>query len=111
MINKSGLVLESAVVGAPDEITGQALAAFAITGESSSTKEDLLKNINLELRKKVGAFAKVKDLYIVEDVPKTRSGKIMRRILRKIVTGDSNFGDTSTLLNPECLESIKKAVQ
>jgi acetyl-CoA synthetase len=111
VINKSGLVLESAVVGAPDEITGQALAAFAIVGESASKKEDLLKNINLELRKKVGAFAKVKNLYLVSDLPKTRSGKIMRRLLRKIVSGDSNFGDTSTLLNPECLEDIKKAVQ
>jgi len=110
VINKSGLVLESAVVGAPDEITGQALAAFVIKGPESPKKEEQVKNINLELRKKVGAVAKVKDLYLVDDLPKTRSGKIMRRLLRKIVSGDSNFGDTSTLLNPECLEDIKKAV-
>jgi len=110
VINKSGLVMESAVVGAPDEITGQALAAFVITGPDAPGKEELLKSINLEVRKKVGSFAKVRDLVVVSDLPKTRSGKIMRRLLRKIISGDLNFGDTSTLLNPACLEDIQKAV-
>ena len=110
VINKSGIAMESAVIGAPDEITGQALVAYVITNEEDISKEDIKSKVNEAIKIKVGSFAKVRDLYIVEDLPKTRSGKIMRRLLRKIACGEDNFGDVSTLLNPECLKKIQDLV-
>ncbi|MEZ7500044.1 acetate--CoA ligase [Flavobacterium sp. Arc3] len=109
-INEHPAVAESAIVGFPHDIKGNALYGFVIlkeTGESRD-RENLTKEINQQISNQIGPIAKLDKIQFVSGLPKTRSGKIMRRILRKIAEGDySNFGDTSTLLNPEIVEEIK----
>jgi acetyl-CoA synthetase len=107
-INQHPLVVESAVVGYPHDIKGSGIYAYVITEDSSD--EDL-ENIEDEIRqtvtKFIGPIAKPDKIQIVSGLPKTRSGKIMRRILRKIGEGDAtNLGDTSTLLDPGIVEEI-----
>jgi acetyl-CoA synthetase len=96
-------------VGFPHDIKGNALYGFVIlkeTGESRD-RENLSKEINQQVSNQIGPIAKLDKIQFVSGLPKTRSGKIMRRILRKIAEGDySNFGDTSTLLNPEIVGEI-----
>lgn len=110
IINKSGVVVESAVIGVPDQVTGEALLAFGILQGDDANRKNDLEVLNDEIKKKVGSFSKLKAFIPVSDLPKTRSGKIMRRLLRKIATDDSNFGDTSTLLNPGCLDEIRSRI-
>ncbi len=109
-INEHPAVAESAIVGYPHDIKGNALYGFVIlkeTGEGRD-KENLKKEINQLIADQIGPIAKLDKIQFVSGLPKTRSGKIMRRILRKIAEGDfSNFGDISTLLNPEIVEEIK----
>lgn len=108
-INEHPAVAESAVVGFPHEVKGKALYAFVILKESgeSRKRDNLRKEINQQIADKVGPIAKPDKIQFVEGLPKTRSGKIMRRILRKIASNDtSDLGDTSTLLNPEVVEAI-----
>ena len=109
-INLHPAVAESAIVGFPHDIKGNALYGFVIlkeTGESRD-KEHVKKEINMLISDTIGPIAKLDKIQFVTGLPKTRSGKIMRRILRKIAEGDfSNFGDTSTLLNPEIVDEIK----
>ncbi|MGL2994581.1 acetate--CoA ligase [Flavobacterium sp. TSSA_36] len=109
-INEHPAVAESAIVGFPHEIKGNALYGYVIlkeTGESRD-RENLIKEINQIITDHIGPIAKLDKIQFVTGLPKTRSGKIMRRILRKIAEGDfSNFGDTSTLLNPEIVDEIK----
>ncbi len=108
-INEHPNVIESAVVGYPHDIKGQGIFAYVILQEEVESQE-LEKGIKEIVRKIIGPIAKPDKILSVSNLPKTRSGKIMRRILRKIATGDyANLGDTSTLLNPEIVESIKKA--
>ncbi|KAB1157908.1 acetate--CoA ligase [Flavobacterium luteum] len=109
-INEHPAVAESAIVGFPHDIKGNALYGFVILKESGETRdrENLSKEINQQISDHIGPIAKLDKIQFVTGLPKTRSGKIMRRILRKIAEGDySNFGDTSTLLNPEIIEEIK----
>jgi acetyl-CoA synthetase len=107
-INVQDCVIESAVVGFPHEIKGQGLYAFVILDGKISEK-DALKRINDSVNKEIGHFARPDKVQFVKGLPKTRSGKIMRRILRKIAEGElDNLGDTTTLLNPEVVERIKK---
>tara|TARA_B100001029_G_C15060977_1_gene458452 strand:- start:1965 stop:3860 length:1896 start_codon:yes stop_codon:yes gene_type:complete len=102
-------VIESAVVGYPHEIKGQGIYAFAICDSSNKTNEILEEEIKQLVRKIIGPIAKPDHVQIVSGLPKTRSGKIMRRILRKVASKDiSNLGDISTLLNPEVVEEITK---
>lgn len=109
-INLHPAVAESAIVGFPHDIKGNALYGFVIlkeTGENRD-KENLKKEINMLISDTIGPIAKLDKIQFVTGLPKTRSGKIMRRILRKIAEGDfSNFGDTTTLLNPEIVDEIK----
>lgn len=108
-INQHGKVVESAVVGIPHEIKGQGLMAFAIaTGEKITSEKELLKELNEEITQGIGAIAKLEKVIVVSALPKTRSGKIMRRILRKAAAGESreSLGDTTTLLNPEVVDEI-----
>jgi acetyl-CoA synthetase len=109
-INEHPAVAESAIVGFPHDIKGNALYAFIIlkdTGESRDRK-NLSNEINKLISDQIGPIAKLDKIQFVSGLPKTRSGKIMRRILRKIAEGDfSDFGDISTLLNPEIVEEIK----
>lgn len=109
-INEHPAVAESAIVGYPHDIKGNALYGFVILKESgeSRDKENLKKEINQMISDQIGPIAKLDKIQFVSGLPKTRSGKIMRRILRKIAEGDfSNFGDISTLLNPEIVDEIK----
>ena len=110
-INEHPAVAESAIVGFPHDIKGNALYGYVMlkeTGESRD-RENLQKEINQMITEHIGPIAKLDKIQFVAALPKTRSGKIMRRILRKIASKDtSNLGDTSTLLNPEVVEEIIK---
>ena len=106
-INENPHVTESAVVGYPHPIKGQGIYAFVTCNDHLNKSLELEKAIRETVQKVIGPIAKPDVIQIVEGLPKTRSGKIMRRILRKIVENDlENIGDTSTLLNPECVEKI-----
>ena len=99
-INQDFNVVESAVVGYPHDIKGQGIFAFVIINNPKSGY-DYSSSIRLSLTKHIGPIAKPDNILIVPGLPKTRSGKIMRRILRKNFQSKfDNFGDTSTLLNP-----------
>lgn len=109
-INMHAGVVESAVVGYPHDVKGQGIYAFVIYpemhGEAELSKKDILQTVT----RVIGAIAKPDKILFVSGLPKTRSGKIMRRILRKIAEGDtSNLGDTSTLLDPAVVEEIIEA--
>lgn len=103
-------IVECAVVGFPHDIKGNALYAFVTKYDDSTTSEDDLKiQINNLIAETIGAIAKLDKVQFVSGLPKTRSGKIMRRILRKIASKETeNLGDISTLLNPDVVEEIKK---
>ena len=108
-INEHPKVVESAVVGFPHDVKGQGIYAFVICDMDGRTEESLREEIKDTVRKIIGPIAKPDKVQIVPGLPKTRSGKIMRRILRKVASGDlANLGDTSTLLNPEVVDHITK---
>jgi acetyl-CoA synthetase len=108
------LVAESAVVGRPDELTGEAIVAFVVLKGARPADAAAAARIAKELRdwvgKEIGPIAKPKDLRFGDNLPKTRSGKIMRRLLRSIAKGDEITQDTSTLENPAILEQLKRAL-
>ena len=107
-INMHDNVVESALVGYPHDIKGNALYAYVIL-KDDSLSHNIVKEINDLISKTIGPIAKPEKIQIVPGLPKTRSGKIMRRILRKIASGEKeNFGDISTLLNPEVVDQILK---
>nr|WKN37036.1 acetate--CoA ligase [Tunicatimonas sp. TK19036] len=106
-INEHPKVVESAVVGYPHEIKGQGIYAFVICDLTDRSEENLKNEIRQTVNQIIGPIAKPEKIQIVSGLPKTRSGKIMRRILRKVAEGDtSSLGDTSTLLNPDVVEEI-----
>ena len=109
LVSHTELVAEAAVVGRPDETTGEAVCAFVVLKRPRPTGEEA-KKIAAELRnwvaKEIGPIAKPKDIRFGDNLPKTRSGKIMRRLLRSIAKGESITQDTSTLENPAILEQL-----
>ncbi len=108
-INEHPAVAESAIVGFPHDVKGNALYGYVILKEVGETRDrdNLRKEINQQITEQIGPIAKLDKIQFVPGLPKTRSGKIMRRILRKIASKDtSNLGDTSTLLNPEVVKDI-----
>lgn len=106
-INENGLVIESAVVAYPHDVKGQGLYAFVICSNDNVDADKLEKEIRSSVSDKIGPFAKPDKIQIVPGLPKTRSGKIMRRILRKIAEGElANLGDTTTLLDPAVVDAI-----
>ncbi len=108
-INEHNDVAESAIVGFPHDIKGNALYGFVILNEERETEDSdqLRKEINQEITAQIGPIAKLDKIQFVPGLPKTRSGKIMRRILRKIAADDTkDLGDISTLLNPEVVQQI-----
>ena len=108
-INQDQEVIESAVVGFPHEIKGQGIFGFVIVKDNSK-KIDYFSRIRDMVTKQIGPIAKPDKILVVPGLPKTRSGKIMRRILRKIASNEfDNFGDISTLLNPEVIDQIISA--
>jgi acetyl-CoA synthetase len=107
-INEHPRVIESAVVGYPHDIKGQGIYAYVIVNGDITDEEAFKKEVLQVVTKEIGPIAKPDKIQLVSGLPKTRSGKIMRRILRKIASGDtSNLGDISTLLNPDVVEEIK----
>jgi acetyl-CoA synthetase len=106
------LVAEAAVVGKPDETTGESICAFVVLKQARPSGDDA-KKIALELRnwgaKEIGPIAKPKEIRFGDNLPKTRSGKIMRRLLRVLAKGEAITQDVSTLENPAILEQLKEA--
>ena len=117
LLEDSSRVSEAAVVGINDDITGQAVIAFVQLKDNSIISDDssllkLRQDLRLSIRATIGPFAAPKTIIIVDELPKTRSGKIVRRVLRKIVSGEAkSLGDQSTLLNAECIEPIVSATE
>ncbi|MDP3093296.1 MAG: acetate--CoA ligase [bacterium] len=121
-VNKHEFLGETAVVGVPDEIKGEAIVVFAVRekgpffstsdtqGKLNPNENELKQAVIDQIKKEIGPIALPKQIYIVEDLPKTRSGKIMRRILKKLLIGEE-LGDLSTLANPEIVEKIKAQVK
>lgn len=109
LVAKTDLVAEAAVVGRPDDLTGEAICAFVVLKRGRPHGEEA-KQIAKELRdwvaKEIGPIAKPKDIRFGENLPKTRSGKIMRRLLRSLAKGEAITQDTSTLENPAILEQL-----
>ncbi|MFN4000298.1 acetate--CoA ligase [Algoriphagus sp.] len=106
-INEHPKVIESAVVAYPHEIKGQGIYAFVICDMSNRTEDNLINEIKDMVSQIIGPIAKPDKIQIVSGLPKTRSGKIMRRILRKVAEGSlDSMGDTSTLLDPDVVEKI-----
>ena len=112
LVSKTDLVAEAAVVGRPDDLTGEAICAFVVLKRARPSGEEA-KQIAKELRdwvaKEIGPIAKPKDIRFGENLPKTRSGKIMRRLLRSIAKGETITQDTSTLENPAILDQLGQA--
>ena len=107
-INMQEGVLESAVVGYPHDIKGQGIYAYVILEQSHEQEQGMQAHILQTVTRIIGPFARPDKIQFVKGLPKTRSGKIMRRILRKIAEGDlANIGDTSTLLDPGVVDDIK----
>jgi acetyl-CoA synthetase len=106
-INTNEHVIESAVVGYPHDIKGQGIYAYVVTPAGTEKNDDVINSIIAAVADGIGKIAKPDKIQLVSGLPKTRSGKIMRRILRKVAEGEtSNFGDTSTLLDPSVVEEI-----
>lgn len=111
-INMHSDVVESAIVGYPHPVKGQGIYAFVIAENQHHDFDLTRQDINQTVTRLIGAIAKPDKIQFVSNLPKTRSGKIMRRILRKIVEGDfANLGDTSTLLDPGVVDEIKAGAQ
>lgn len=108
-LNRHPAVTESAVVPQPDPMKGEVPVAYVVLKSGYRGSEELSKELVEHISKMVGPIAKPKQIFFVDELPKTRSGKIMRRILKALITRDK-IGDTTTLVNPEVVESLKKIV-
>ncbi len=109
LVAKSDLVAEAAVVGRPDDVTGEAICAFVVLKRPVPTGDEakaIAKQLRDWVAKEIGPIAKPKDIRFGENLPKTRSGKIMRRLLRSLAKGESITQDTSTLENPAILDQL-----
>jgi len=100
-------VAEAAVVGRPDAIKGQALVAYVVLKRGEAPSEALKADLKSHVRAEIGAIAAPEDVYLTETLPKTRSGKIMRRVIRSLVSGQE-IGDTTTLEDPGAVEEVRK---
>ena len=112
LVAKTDLVAEAAVVGRPDDVTGEAICAFVVLKGNRPTGDEA-KRIAKELRdwvaKEIGPIAKPKEIRFGDNLPKTRSGKIMRRLLRSIAKGEPITQDISTLENPGILDQLSES--
>ena len=109
LVGHSG-VAEAAVVGATDEHTGQAICAFVIlkSHHAEMSHEQMVDELRSEVAKEISPIAKPREIHVVPELPKTRSGKIMRRLLRDVAEG-RELGDTSTLVDPSVFEAIRES--
>ena len=111
-INTHPKVVESAVVGYPHQIKGQGIYAYVICSSEANGTDDFVQELRQTVAKEIGPIAKPDKIQVVSGLPKTRSGKIMRRILRKIADGSADkLGDVSTLLDPTVVEEIKEGAK
>ena len=101
------VVAEAAVVGRNDEIKGQAVAAFVSVIDGTDTSDELREELRDHVTKQIGAIAKPADLIFAAELPKTRSGKIMRRLLRDVAEGRA-LGDTTTLADPAVVQGLQE---
>ena len=101
------LVAEAAVIGRPHEIKGQAIAAFVTIKDGNKRTKELMEEIKAHVAKKIGALARPDDMIFAAELPKTRWGKIMRRLLRDIAEGRA-LGDTTTLADPAVVATLKE---
>ncbi|PIZ01225.1 acetate--CoA ligase [bacterium (Candidatus Gribaldobacteria) CG_4_10_14_0_8_um_filter_33_9] len=108
-INLHSEIIESAAIGIPDEIKGEAPVVFVVY-RGEKTHDEIKKEVIAQIKKEIGPIALPKEIYIIKDLPKTRSGKIMRRILKKLLVKEE-LGDLSTLRNPEIVEEIRKIIK
>ena len=107
------MVAEAAVVGRPDDLTGEAIVAFVVLKRARPTGEEaakIVKELQNHVGREIGPIAKPKDIRFGDNLPKTRSGKIMRRLLRSLAKGEDITQDTSTLENPAILDQLKTTV-
>ena len=109
-INKEEKIVECAVVGVPDEIKGEVPVVFAVVNDEKISKKELKEMVFKRVNQEIGPIALPKDVFKVSDLPKTRSGKIMRRILKNLLKKEE-LGDLSVLSNPEIIEKIKAEIQ
>jgi len=104
-------VAQAAVVAKPHPIKGQSIVAFVMLDVSQTESDDLIKTLINQVRSEIGPFAAPDNIYVSPSLPMTRSGKIMRRILRKIVCGETDtLGDTSTLADPSIVDALIEKV-
>lgn len=108
-VNQHEAISESAVIGVADEIKGEVIYVFAILRAKNIVNKKLEEEISDLIVKEIGAIARPKRVFLVDDLPKTRSGKIMRRILKKIIAAENDFGDVSTLVNPDVVTKLREA--
>ena len=105
-------VAQAAVVGKPHDIKGQGICAFCMLRNGYEESDDLIKDLRMQVRSEVGAFCSPDMIVVTPSLPMTRSGKIMRRILRKIVCGETDtLGDTSTLAEPAIVDTLIEKVE
>ena len=102
-------ITECAVIGIPDAIKGETPIVFVVS-KTDKPGLEIAQEVVGQIRKEIGPIASPKKVYLVEDLPKTRSGKIMRRILRKLFTGE-DLGDLSTLANPDSVQRLKSIIK
>jgi acetyl-CoA synthetase len=100
-------VAEAAVVGKPDEIKGEEIVAFVTLEEGKEASDELAQELKKHVVKEIGALARPGEIRFTDDLPKTRSGKIMRRLLRSLASGQEITGDTSTLQDRSVLEKLR----
>jgi acetyl-CoA synthetase len=113
LVANKELVAEAAVVGRPDDLTGEAICAFVVLKRSRPTGDEakkIVKELQDWVAREIGPIAKPKDIRFGDNLPKTRSGKIMRRLLRSIAKGEEITQDVSTLENPAILDQLKQAL-
>ncbi|MEM5836302.1 MAG: acetate--CoA ligase [Candidatus Aenigmatarchaeota archaeon] len=110
VINQHEAVVESAVVGLPDEIKGEVPIAFVVLKAGFEASERLSSELVELVAKRIGPIAKPAKIVYVQDLPKTRSGKILRRVLKRLLKSE-DLGDITTLMNPECVEKIRQLLQ
>lgn len=106
VLTEDSNVAEAAVVSKPHPVKGESLYCFVILNEGAKFDADLIDSLKKRVRSRIGAFAAPDVIQHAPGLPKTRSGKIMRRILRKIAQGDKNVGDTSTLADPSIVDML-----
>ena len=103
-------VAEAAVIGVPDEATGQAIVAFVTPKDRAEPGDELTTELREHVAQEIGKLARPKSIFYAQDLPKTRSGKIMRRLLRDIADGNE-LGDVSTLRDPSVVEELSAQVE